>query len=63
LHANPAEVLEGYKILEYLQTLKEKEIEKSFPHLSFQLNKGARSMLKVDHIEPSQPDSEHSEAP
>lgn len=50
-HADPREVLKGYKILEYLQTLKEKEITESFPELSFQLSKGAKSIMEVDYIE------------
>lgn len=57
LHADPKEVLKGYKILEYLQTLKEKETKQSFPDLSFQIPKGARSIMKINHIEekPSTP--------
>lgn len=51
LHADPIEVLKGYKILEYLQTLKEKEMVKSFPELSFQIPEGARSIMKINHIE------------
>jgi len=55
LHADPKEVLKGYKILEYLQTLKEKETNKSFPQLSFQIPKGARSIMKVNHVEKKAP--------
>lgn len=50
-YSDPKEVLKGYKILEYLQNMREKEIEKSFPQLSFQIPKGARSIMKVNHIE------------
>lgn len=50
MHADPKEVLKGYKILELLGTLEEKHINKSFSQLSYQINKAARSMMKVDHI-------------
>ncbi len=33
--ANPMEVLKGYKILEYIKTLKEHKIEKTAHDLSF----------------------------
>lgn len=55
MHADPKEVLKNYKILELLGTLEEKHINKSFSQLSYQLNKGARAILKVDHIEPKTP--------
>jgi hypothetical protein len=51
MHADPSEVLNDYKILEYLGTLEPKHIKQSFPKLSFQINKAAKSMLKVDSIE------------
>ena len=51
MHADAKEVLKGYKILEYLQTLKEKETNKSFPELIFQIPTGARSIMNVNHIE------------
>ncbi len=59
MHADPKEVLKGYKILELLGTLEEKHINKSFGQLSYQLNKSAKSMLKVDYIEPKAPKSPH----
>lgn len=52
MHTNPAEILKGYKILDYLQTLTEKEINESFPTLNFQLSKAAKSMMKINHINP-----------
>ncbi len=51
MHADPSEVLKDYKILEYLGTLEPKHIKQSFPELSFQINKAAKSMLKVNSIE------------
>lgn len=56
LHADPKEVLKGYKILEYLKTLKEKEINESFPQLSFQIPKEARSVMKINHVEKKPPE-------
>lgn len=50
MHADPKEVLKGYKILEYLAALEEKHIEKSFPQLTFQIPNGASSIMKVKHI-------------
>mgnify|MGYP000629682061 CR=1 FL=1 len=50
LHFNPAEVLKGYKILEYLQGLKEKETVKSYPQLSSQIPQGARLVMKINYI-------------
>lgn len=52
MHADVKELLKGYKILEYYGVLEEKHINKSFPKLSFQLSRGARSMMKVDYVEP-----------
>lgn len=49
-HADPREVLKDYKILDYLQILKEKEVSKSFPELSFQIAKATESIINVDHI-------------
>lgn len=54
-HADPIEVLKGYKILDYMKSLKEKEVKQSFPQLSFQLNKAAKSMLHVDYIKQKDP--------
>ena len=51
MHADAKEVLKGYKILEYLQTLKETETNKSFLQLSFQIPEGAKSIIKINHIE------------
>lgn len=51
VHKDPKEVLGGYKILEYMSTLKENEISQSYPDLSFQLHEGSKSILKVDCIE------------
>ena len=62
MHSNPKEVLGGYKILEYMSTLKENEIKQSYPDLSFQLHEGSKSILKVDCIEenPPEPNKEES---
>lgn len=54
-YKDPKEVLGGYKILEYMSTMKENEIKQSFPDLSFQLHEGSKSILKIDCIE-EQPD-------
>lgn len=51
IHKDSKEVLEGYKILDYMATLKENEIKQSYPDLSFQMHEGSRSILKVDHID------------
>jgi len=51
MHSNPKEVLGGYKILEYMSTLKENEIKQSYPDLSFQMHEGSKSILKIDYIE------------
>lgn len=51
MYSDPKEVLGGYKILDYMATLKENEIKESFPDLSFQLHEGSKSILKVDCIE------------
>lgn len=51
MHSEPKEVLKGYKILEYFGVLEPKHIKQSFPQLSYQLNKAAKSMLKVDAID------------
>lgn len=51
MHKDPKEVLGGYKILEYLSTLKENEIKQSYPDLSFQMHPGSESIMKIDCIE------------
>jgi hypothetical protein len=51
MHSDPKEVLGGYKILEYISTLKENEIKQSYPDLSFQMHEGSKSILKIDYIE------------
>ena len=55
-HANPEEVLKGYKILDYIKTLKEHEIERSYPNLSFQLHPGMGTFYKVNHITKKEPE-------
>lgn len=52
MHSDPKEVLKGYKILELLSILEEKHISKSFPQLSYQIPKGAKSIMKIKHIDP-----------
>jgi len=49
-HSNPLEVLKDYKILDYMKTLKEHEVEKSYGSLSFQLSPGAAAFYKINHI-------------
>ena len=51
MHSDPKEVLKGYKILEYYGVLEPKHIKQSFSQLGFQINKSARPMLKIDHID------------
>lgn len=51
MHGDIKEVLKGYKILDYCGVLEEKHIVKSFPQLSHQIPKGARSIMTIDHIE------------
>lgn len=51
MRKDPKEVLGGYKILEYISTLKESEIKQSYPDLSFQMHAGSESILKFDCIE------------
>ncbi len=51
MHKDPKEVLGGYKILEYMSTLKENEIKQSYPDLSFQMHAGSESILKIDSID------------
>ena len=60
MHKDPKEVLEGYKILEYMSTLKENEIKQSYPDLSFQMHPGSESILKIDHIKekPEEPEKD-----
>ncbi len=60
MHRDPKEVLKGYKILELLGMLEEKHINKSFGQLSYQLNKSARSMLKVDYVDSKAPKGDGS---
>lgn len=57
MHKDPKEVLDGYKILEYMSTLKENEIKQSYPDLSFQMHEGSKSILKIDSIDekPNEP--------
>ncbi len=62
MHKDPKEVLEGYKILEYMSTLKENEIKQSYPDLSFQMHAGSESILKIDAIE-AKPDETPKEEP
>ncbi len=50
IHTDAKELLKDYKIVEYYGVLEEKHINKSFPELSFQLSKGTRSMMTVNHI-------------
>jgi hypothetical protein len=56
MHADPKEVLKGYKITELLGTLEEKHINESFGQLKYQFSKGARSMMKVDSIDKTNED-------
>lgn len=51
MHNDPKEVLKEYKILDYYGVLEPKHVKQSFPQLSFQINKAARSMLKVNSID------------
>jgi hypothetical protein len=51
IYKDPKEVLGGYKILEYMSTLKENEIKQSYPNLSFQMHEGSKNILQIDCIE------------
>lgn len=55
MHADAKEVLKEYRILELLGTLEEKHINKSFHQLSYQIPKGARSIMKINHIDQKDP--------
>lgn len=57
-HSNPVEVLKGYKILDYMQTLKETEIQKNIHDLSFQLPAGAKHIMQVDCLDETKPKSQ-----
>jgi hypothetical protein len=59
--ADPKEVLKGYKILDYLQTLKDHEIQKSAPSLSIQFSRGASSIFEIKHANQNQ--SNNTSAP
>ncbi len=58
-HTNPMEALKDYKILGYMKTLTEKEVQKDIHDLSFQLPVGANHIMKVDCIDLTQ--SENSD--
>jgi hypothetical protein len=60
-HKDPKEVLGGYKILEYMSTLKENEIKQSYPDLSFQMHEGSKSIMKIDSIDAKTDKSETPE--
>ncbi len=54
-------MLKGYKILDYMQTLKETEIQKTVHDLSFQLPDGAKYIMKAACIDLAQPKSSDDE--
>ncbi len=62
MHSDPKEVLGGYKILEYMSTLKENEIKQSYHDLSYQMHEGSKSILKFDCIEEKPDDSVKEES-
>lgn len=54
-YADAEKVLKGYKILDYMKTMKEDEIQQTSPDLSFQLNRGSSLILKPNAIDKDQP--------
>lgn len=60
-YADPKEVLKGYKILDYMQKLKEAEIQKTVHDLSFQIPTGARSIMKINCIDSNKPEESKNE--
>lgn len=54
---DPTEVLKGYKIIDYLKTLKEHEIQKTAGRLTVQFSRGASTFFDINYVNKDQPSS------
>jgi hypothetical protein len=60
--ANVKEILKGYKILDYMQTLKKHEIQDKRGTLNVQLHPGSTSILEIKHVNKVKPKNKSSQA-